>query len=172
MLFGLFELFGRNNKDDEQTKQSLPGTKVYYHPHLLEELLEDHVHLLNLFGKIDTAYKKGNTKLAIKTLNNFSNELRAHLLVENTKLYIYVRHSLSEKPKEARIAREFQQEMRGIGKVLNTFVTRFSTETWSDEEREEFGTQLATIGGILIQRIEAEEETLFPLYREPNFFEK
>lgn len=167
MFFGLF---GRNNKKDEQIRQSLPGTEVYYHPHLLEDLLSDHIHLLDLFGKIDTAYKKGDTKLTIETLNSFSNELRAHLLVENTKLYIYLRHSLNDMPKEAQIAREFQQEMRGIGKVLNTFVTRFSCETWSDEEREEFGAQLANIGGILIQRIETEEEVLYPLYNKPSHF--
>ncbi len=166
-----FWLFGKSNKKDEPTKQSLPGTEVYYHPHLLEELLADHVDLLKLFGKIDTAYKKGDTKLTIETLNEFSNELRMHLLIENTKLYIYLRHSLADMPEQAKIARVFQQEMRGIGKVLNEFVTKFSVDSWTDEEREAFGEQLANIGGILVQRIETEEETLYPLYNEPNHFQ-
>ncbi len=166
-----FWLFGKSNKKDEPTKQSLPGTEVYYHPNLLEELLSDHVDLLKLFGKIEAAYKKNDTKLTIKTLNEFSNELRMHLLIENTKLYIYLRHSLTNMPEQAKMAREFQQEMRGIGKVLNEFVTKFSVETWSDEEREEFGRRLADIGGILVHRIETEEETLYPLYKEPNHFQ-
>jgi hypothetical protein len=167
MFFGLF---GKQKNDSEEALQSLPGTEVYFHPTLVQDLLSDHVHLLELFGKIDAANKKGNTAQTIEALNIFSNELRQHLLIENTRLYIYLRHSLANMPKEAKIAREFQQEMRGIGKVLNQFVTKFSSDTWNDEEREAFGSQLSDIGGVLIQRIETEEEMLYPLYRDPSHF--
>ncbi|MCF6282169.1 MAG: hemerythrin domain-containing protein [Candidatus Polarisedimenticolaceae bacterium] len=166
MFFGLF---GNNEKSKTQTKLALPGTEIYYHPHLVNDLLSDHVELLKMFGKIDAAHKKGNVKQTIQTLNDFTESLRSHLIIENTKLYIYLRHSLRKMPSEAKVAQGFQHEMRSIGKALNEFVTEFSSDSsWSEKKRKAFGEQLSAIGDILIQRIETEEESLYPLYNEPN----
>ena len=167
MFFGLF---GNNEKSETQTKISLPGTEIYYHPHLVDDLLSDHIELLKMFGKIDAAHKKGDAKLTIQTLNDFTESLRSHLIIENTKLYIYLRHSLQEMPNEAKLAQSFQHEMRGIGKALNEFVTAFASDSWSKKESKAFGEQLSAIGEILVQRIETEEESLYPLYNEPNHF--
>jgi len=169
MLLGLFSKSGGNNKS---TKQSLPGTKLYFHPQLVDDLLSDHEHLLNMFGKIDTAHKNGHAKLAIKTLHQFNELLISHLIAEHSKLYVYLRHTLPKASSEAVLIQNFQKEMRGISKVLNNFIDEFSYDEWSDEQSEAFGIQLADIGDVLIHRIGTEEETLFPLYNNPSFFEE
>jgi regulator of sigma D len=165
MFFGLF-----NNEEslDEQEKVPLEGTKLFFYSHLIKGLLSDHVQLLDVFGKINAAYQKENTKLTIKTLHQFRNLLDDHLIVEHSKLYVYLRATLADSTKEARIIRDFQKEMRGIDKVLNDFIDAFSHEKWSSEEYADFGRQLTNIGNVLISRIETEEESLFPLYHNPH----
>ena len=71
-------------------------------------------------------------------------------------------------PDNAAIAQAFQQEMREIGKALNTFLNDYTNTEWNEEKQAAFSTQLAEIGAVLVKRIKTEEAILYPLYGPPS----
>ncbi len=138
-----------------------PGTTLHHDPALIDRLTEDHVVLLRLFGDIAAAQSARNQARIRDLLHEFDHQLREHLLLENTRLYIYLQHKLERGSEEWRTMHDFQHEMRDIGKAVTAFLDRYDVTYWDDELMQRFGTEL---GGMLQARIEAEEARLYPRY--------
>lgn len=165
-MFGFFT----KKKQPEPIGDIIPGTEIHYYPDFIDQLKSDHGELLILFEEINKAHQKDNIKVTTTKLDQFSSALREHLLLENSKLYIYLRHALENDPDNAAITQAFQQEMREIGKVLNNFMNNYSETQWSESEKELFSEQLAAIGDVLTKRIKTEEAVLYPLYKPPSSY--
>ena len=145
---------------------TIPGTEIHFYPDFIDELESDHIELLTLFNNIS----KVDTETVAEKLELFSSALREHLLLENTKLYVYLRHAMENDPDNAAVAQAFQHEMREIGKVLNNFMNDYSDIQWSKRQKKMFSEQLAGIGEVLTKRIKTEEEILYPLYKPPSSY--
>lgn len=124
----------------------------------------EHQQLLKLFGAIKTAAEQNDFKLVQIRLKQFASILRGHLLTENVKLYVYLSKALANDPENKDIILSFRREMMQIGKVVNQFVTTYDRPLWSLDMQEHFLPELLSIGEVLVQRIEREENTLYPLY--------
>ncbi len=164
----MFGLFNRNKKAAEAAVQqeptTAPGTTIRYSPDLVESLEADHKKLLGLYGKIQKAFDAKQFEEVSSMLKSFKSGLNAHLLTENVRLYIYLDHSLSEDPLNSELIHGFRREMDDIAKVALGFLTKYETIGVDEHLAPYFMKDFATIGEVLVERIEREESTLYPLY--------
>jgi DUF438 domain-containing protein len=61
--------------------------------------------------------------------------------------------------------------MGKIGRVLNDFVTRYTSSPWDFEVRESLKGELHKIAEVLNIRIQQEEEVLYPMYMHPSRYQ-
>ena len=169
-MFSIFrKLFGKpENKQPDQI-QYAPGTRIPYRHNLIDELVSEHHTLLQVFRDILKAQRSGNNRKVYQLLNDFKTHLRAHLLKENTFLYIYLKHVTQGDAYSSGVVTELQQEMGHIGKAVFGFVQKWtrSSDTVYDDN---FLRELKPIGEALVKRIENEEHTLYNFYTEPGTY--
>ncbi len=163
---------GANASSTEATDSEAvaPGTQLRYDEQLVHKLQADHKQLLKLFGDISTAYEQNDFKALPNKLTIFSDKLREHLLLENLKLYIYLKHVLKSDQHSTAVMNNFYQEMKEIGKVVNGFVNKYSQSNWSETMKASFYTDITKIETVFVKRIETEEEKLYPLYKHPDSY--
>jgi len=169
----LRRLFGRSAPPSEAApstilakpaKDAAPGTRIHYHPELVQQLTDEHQALLQTFGAIRTATVQGNLAGATECLERFRVQLQSHLLTENVRLYIYLEHQLAQDASSYALIHEFRQEMDAIGKVLATFLHKYQRLAQQPELSAPFLKELTGMGKVLVERIQREEATLYPLY--------
>lgn len=135
-----------------------------FDPQLVPALLSDHIALLELIKRAGAAAATDNAQAAVKALFKFHCLLADHLLVENTRLYLYVRATWQTRaPESAQLSRAFQVEMNQITRSVTQFV-----ETYTANERAVLGpafmVDLDSIRQTLRSRFAREESTLYPMY--------
>ena len=145
-------------------ESAAPGTSIHYHPELIGKLTADHQLLLKLFGETSAAAAQGDVVAAAARLEEFRVTLQSHLLTENIRLYVYLEHALAEDAASHALIHEFRHEMDGIGKAVVGFLSKYRNLAAHPEQAAEFAGELAGIGKVLVERIEREEGTLYPLY--------
>ncbi|MBI5329194.1 MAG: hemerythrin domain-containing protein [Betaproteobacteria bacterium] len=146
-----------------------PGTHLHYDPHLTPELLADHKALLGQFGAVLSATGKRDSSAVIELLNRFGDDLRGHILKENIRLYVYLKHSLQNDEDSLEIMQGFSREMHQIGRAVTDFLHRYTHEnTWDEAHWVVFERDLKGVGGVLGKRIQTEESVLYPLYLPPT----
>ena len=148
-----------------------PEASIAYKPVLVDELRVEHRELLHLFKVMVAAHQRGDQDAAVCNLKRFTYALRAHLLKENLHLYVYLKHALREDQESSALMASMRVEMGKIGRVLNDFVTRYTTSPWDLEVREALGGELSKIAEVLNIRIEQEEEVLYPMYMHPSKYQ-
>lgn len=141
-----------------------PGTHIPFHPDLVDQLKADHQGLLATFGAIGNAYSAHDLAATSAHLEAFRGQLMAHLLKENVRFYIYLEHALVSDPTSHALVHQFRHEMDGIGKAVMAFLDKYRNLAVDSSLAGSFGADLASVGGVLVQRIKSEEETLYPLY--------
>ncbi|MCM2251873.1 MAG: hemerythrin domain-containing protein [Ramlibacter sp.] len=141
-----------------------PGHSLSYDPALVDSLKDDHQDLVHIFQGIDSACRALDFSGCMESLRRFRSRFTDHLIVENTRFYLYVKHAMeASDPASAQLARDFQHEMHQIARVVTSFVDKYSV----DEEvlkGAAFAQELQAIGRALAERIEREEKALYPLY--------
>lgn len=167
-MFGLFGKKSQGSSDTPSAKQeefhTAPGTQIHYSPDLIDSLQHDHKNLLNLYGQIDTAFKEQRYEDVSAMLDELKSALNAHLLKENVRLYIYLDHSLAHDPTNSDLIRGFRKEMDDIAKVAIGFLKKYETIGVDEQLASYFSADFATIGKVLVERIQKEEDVLYPLY--------
>ncbi|HEC05443.1 MAG TPA: hemerythrin domain-containing protein [Thiolapillus brandeum] len=169
---GKYSMFGFFRRKKQlaggQRKGRAPGTEIYYHSELVPELLDDHKQLLKLFTEIGQEYAAERFTQLPLLLRDFGTLLREHLLKENVKLYIYLKHTLADDPESAALTQGFRSEMHGINRTVTRFLSHYILDEWDEQRRKQFGADLDAIGKVLVKRIETEESVLYPLYQPPK----
>lgn len=145
-----------------------PDIPIAYKPVLVEELQREHRELLHLYKNLVGAHQRGDFDAAVAHLKRFTYALRAHLLKENLHLYVYLKHALREDSESSALMASMRVEMGKVGRVLNDFVTRYTSSPWDQEVRESLKGELDKIAQVLAIRIEQEEEVLYPMYMHPS----
>jgi len=141
---------------------------IAYKPVLVDELSAEHRELLHLFKVMVAAHQRGDHDAAVCNLKRFTYALRAHLLKENLHLYVYLKHALHEDQESSALMASMRVEMGKIGRVLNDFVTRYTSAPWDLEMRQDLGAELNKIAEVLSVRIQQEEDVLYPMYMHPS----
>lgn len=152
-----------------EARDVAPGTQLHFNPELIVELKADHHRLVALFSElVDTARQRASQPLT-ERLALFGDSLRGHVLKENVRLYVYLKHNLQSDEDSLAIMQEFAHEMHQIGRAVTDFLHRYTkVEQWDDAQWAVFSRDLDAIGKVLTRRIETEENTLYPLYLPPS----
>jgi hemerythrin-like domain-containing protein len=167
----MFALFKKKRRVEPTKNTPSPNLKlakdnngISYDENLIKDFKQEHQELLRLFSIIKSAAEQEDIKLVQTKLKRFTSILRGHLLTENVKLYVYLTKELANDIENKDIIMSFRREMMQIGKVVNQFVTRYDKKDWSSDMQQHFLPELLAIGEVLVERIEREENTLYPLY--------
>ncbi len=166
----MFKFFKKKNntlkeiKKHQHSRRVVPGTKINYIPDLVDNLHNDHNVLLDLFGKIKVAFETGKYQKIEGELKKFKRLLVDHLLTENVRLYIYLAHEFAQDEVTSDLIKEFKREMNHISRAVMAFITKYETIGVNIELSVSFGKDLNAIGAALVERIQREENTLYPLY--------
>jgi hypothetical protein len=167
-MFGLFGKKGSNPSPSphppQEEARTAPGTEIRYAPDLINTLKHDHQSLLALYGEIDKAFQEKRYHEVSTMLGEFKGQLHAHLLTENVRLYIYLDRSLAHDPSSSELIRGFRKEMDEIARTALGFLRKYETIGVDEQLASHFDTDFRTIGKVLVERIEKEENTLYPLY--------
>jgi hypothetical protein len=143
------------------------GRGPCFDPVLITSLVSDHLALLTLIRRSATAAAVGDAQAARKALFKFHSLLTDHLLVENTRLYLYIRCAPHARiPAQAQLSRAFQVEMNQIAKTVTQFVDKYAANDRSILGPA-FMVDQDSIRQTLAARFAREENTLYPLYAPP-----
>lgn len=140
------------------------GRGPCFDPALTPSLVSDHIALLTLIRRAATAAALGDAASARRALLKFHSLLGDHLLVENTRLYLYIRCAPQARTcGHAQLSRAFQNEMNQIVKSATLLVDRYTPQ-----DRTILGpafmVDVDSLRQTLAARFTREESTLHPLY--------
>ncbi len=140
------------------------GRGPCFDPVLIPSLVSDHVALLTLIRRAATAAALDDAASARRALRKFHSLLQDHLLVENTRLYLYIRSAPHARASgQAQLSREYQVEMNQIARTVDLFVEKYFAH-----DRAVLGPAFMvdqdSIRQTLAARFAREESTLYPLY--------
>lgn len=167
-MFGFFKKKADNRETVPATPQqevhTAPGTQIRYSADLIASLQNDHQTLLSLYGDIQAAFEDKRYTDVSAMLTTLRSGLNAHLLTENVRLYIYLDRSLATDATSSELIHGFRKEMDEIAKVALGFLRKYEAIGVDADLADHFAADFATIGKVLVERIQKEENTLYPLY--------
>lgn len=91
--------------------------------------------------------------------------LQDHLMTANVKFYVYLSRHLADDAAKSAIINEYRREMLINSRQIMDFLRTYSAARLDDSFADSFQIELLVIGSALVQRIEREQSTLFPLYQ-------
>jgi len=139
--------------------------QIGYDPRLINSLLQDHAELGRIFGNIGDALKAGTFNDIRSLLIQFKTRLEAHVLTENVRFYNYLEQSLAGDANNTGVMHDFRREMNNIARSVVDFVKKYQSSTFTPEDRRQLATDYDSVGKILEQRLDNEENNLYPLYQ-------
>ena len=145
-------------------EQRRAGVAIAYDAELVPALKRDHSDLVQLYGLIGERAQSGDFQQIPQMLNAFKVHLEGHLIAENVRFYNYVENGLQGDAENTALVRSFRREMNAIARGVVDFVKKYQVGTFEPAMRAEFLVDYQTVGGLLTQRIEREEGSLYPLY--------
>lgn len=165
------KLLGKGDNDTSAPSAIPPsaaaGTvsrNIGYDPKLVESLLHDHAELGTLFARIGELQAAGVYGEMRTLLVNFKSRLAAHVLTENVRFYNYLEQTLADQSDNAELMRDFRREMNSIARSVIDFVKTYQQSSFNTVEQKQFAADYAVVGKMLEQRLDSEENNLYPLY--------
>jgi Hemerythrin HHE cation binding domain len=145
-------------------EQKRAGGPIAYDAALVPALMQDHKMLVQLYGQVGEMATRGEYSQIPQMLMAFKVHLEGHLIAENVRFYNYVENSMQGDAENTALIRSFRREMNAIARGVVEFVKKYQVPQFDVQLRNEFMKDYATVGGLLAQRIEREEASLYPLY--------
>lgn len=140
------------------------GTRIHYHPELIADLKQDHRDLLALHDEIQTRFETNDYETVAVKVGQFRADLQKHLLAENVLLYVYLGHVFADDEAKAKITQDFRFEMTKIGRFAARLLKKYENIDNEPDLVETFHSDFFYVGRVLGERIEREEQVLYPLY--------
>jgi regulator of sigma D len=158
----------RPNKTPQQhnTRQPCaPGTNIVFDPLLIRRLQSDHQRMLGIFTQTQMLLTTHVYEGVKRKLGELRITLQDHLMTANVKLYVYISRFLSNDEEKAAMLNDYRRNMQSNSSQIMDFLRTYSSVKLDDAVAKTFQVELLVIGSALVQRIELEQSTLFPLYR-------
>ena len=144
--------------------QRAPGTRIGYDPLLLQRLRADQQRMLELFTQTQALLNARDYGGVYRKLGELRIVLQDHLMTANVKFYVYMSRQLAHDSAKSAIINDCRREMLVNSRQLMDFLRTYTAVRLDDNLAETFQIDLLVIGSVLVQRIEREQTTLFPLY--------
>jgi len=138
-----------------------------YNRDFIKNLVNDHQRFFELYHAIkDQFVTNSDYDQMKKHIQNFKVAIELHLMMEDTKLYGYLRKIHQDNELLYELVEETQQETDEIADEVLEFIEKYSHEENYKSNINNFMNELEDMYRLLSKRIELEENKLFPLYRE------
>jgi hypothetical protein len=144
---------------------SAPGTRIGYDPLLIRRLQTDHQRMLDIFTQAQALLSTRDYEGVKRKLGELRVILQDHLMTASVKLYVYVARQLASDPAKTAVINEHRRVMLDNSRLIMDFLRTYTAVKLDDSFADVFQTEFLAIGAALVQRIEREEATLYPLYR-------
>jgi len=165
MFAAIRKLFGRTPDAAVAPPPSPPPRAPRFDSELVPQLIHDHRGLVHLYEQIGLLPERDRWDLLPAQLLVFKSQLEAHLLSENVRFYNYVEYTLRDDDENFNLIRDFRREMNAIARGVIDFVKKYQQPLVTMAERGAFVADYRHVGALLVQRIEREEGSLYPLYQ-------
>ena len=173
-----FEQVFYGQSDEENVVRG--ENNIHYNADLIGLLEKQHKALFELYAEIGENVSAGlggeeiSFKLAHKNLNKFLLLLRQHVVIENLRLYGYLKKMDPDND-----VGKLQADMRNIQRVVTKFAEGYITlgitkgnaadflETWEGRKGGDAEARLSRqecIGAVLTERVKLEEDGLYATY--------
>lgn len=148
-----------------ELNQPRKASSIAYDPDLINNLKDDHNHLVSLYGRMWTEGFEANDREKLAYLvTQFKRDFQAHLLKENVKFYVYLEQNLAEDPTTMELVRDFRSEMNDIANAVIRFCKAYGKPIITAEQKINFKKDYETVGKVLTHRVSLEENELYTLY--------
>ncbi|WP_223669911.1 hemerythrin domain-containing protein [Kangiella shandongensis] len=139
---------------------------IQYDPGLVDNLKNDHSHLVKLYGQIwEQGFQANNPKKLSALILQFKRDFQAHLLKENVKFYVYLEQNLSNDSTSMELVRDFRTEMNDIAQAVVKFCKKYSKPLPMAQLNVHFPDDYQQVGEVLTHRVSLEENELYTLYQ-------
>ncbi len=141
-------------------------TDTEFNEQLIEMFKNDHQELLKIYTEILESFNTNQKahKNIVVLLNDFKIALEIHLMVEDNKLYSFLKMKYGRDDTHMAFVDDIQGEMNNIAKEVMFFIRKYSNKESYNNNINNFVKDLEAIGAVLIKRIDMEEKRLYPLY--------
>lgn len=148
-----------------QLKAKAPNLP-HYDAGLIDALEHEHEELLALFTKVLHVAKNNEFSKLKLSLVELATSFTTHIKIEDEKLYGYLKLLASKKSKvEQRVVAEFADEMKGISTSIFDIISQITDGPIDADNIDNFILEFEQIGRLLTDRIEREEQVLYPIYK-------
>lgn len=147
------------------TQPRAPGTRIGYDPLLIKRLKTDHQRMLEIFTETQTLLTTHDYDGVKRKLGELRITLQDHLMTASVRFYVYVSRNLATDLAKTAIINQYRREMLVNSRQIMDFLRTYSAARLDDSFADSFQIELLVIGSALVQRIEREQSTLFPLYQ-------
>jgi len=123
---------------------------------------KDHLAMVELAGKIMTAYTGGKLVVAKNHIRELGSLASSHVMNEDIEFYKLMKHTQLD-PSTITSIKDFQAGFKKVKLALLTFLAKYGKE--DVPLTEEFFEEFSEIVGVLSERIEFEENNLYELLK-------
>lgn len=131
---------------------------------LIGHFKSDHAALVERLRHIEDLAMHGQFAGIPHLLEAFRDRLQAHLDEENEKFYAPLHARNDQDPTASQIVTREETRMTGIARLVLIFTRRYIETGVAQHNRDAFACDLDVIESLLVDRIQTEETTLYPLY--------
>lgn len=147
------------------TQPQAPGTRIGYDPLLIKRLKADHQRMMDVFTQAQSLLTMHDYDGVKRKLGELRIVLQDHLMTASVKLYVYVSRQLANDPVRTAVINQHRRDMLENSRLILDFLRTYGAARFDDAMAGLFQTEFLAIGAALVQRIEREENTLYPLYQ-------
>jgi len=165
---GLFTwMFGEKKEvqnNNHYSQREVRDNGIKFRPQLVTSLTNDHQEIVTLYGEMFDLMSQHKYILLSEKITEFKRALQAHVIVENVQFYTYLEVKLSNDEINLEFIQDVRREMNGIARAVVQFSKKYEKAHFNDQIKEEFISDLESIGKVLTQRVAMEESQLYTLY--------
>jgi len=163
----LRKLLGLEKKEEASGRKGISIEETFeYEEDLIDQFKDDHLELFEIFAQIKETYEENpefSHKL-VDLLDEFKTGLEMHILVEDKKLYTYLRKKYGGDELHEAMLNDLQRNMTKIAKSVIFFVKKYSNRENFERNKDKFLKDLGEVGDTLTKRTSMEERKLYPMY--------
>ena len=161
------KLLGKiKKKKDGKVEEAEITKETNYNDKLIDDFKNDHAELLGFFPQIKESFN-ADPKVHKKTselLNDFKVALEIHVMVEDNKLYTFLKEKYGTDETHKAFVDDIQSEMTNITKEAIFFNRKYTNRQSYDNNVDNFLNDLQNIHDLLAKRFKMEEDRLYSLY--------
>jgi hemerythrin-like domain-containing protein len=153
-------------KKDGKIEESEIEKELNYNEKLIEDFKNDHAELLGFFPQVEESFNTDRNahKKITDLLNDFKVALEIHVMVEDNKLYTFLKEKYGTDETHKAFVEDIQSEMTNITKEAIFFNRKYTNRQSYDNNIDNFLKDLGNIKDMLVKRFKMEEDRLYSLY--------